>query len=395
MRALMFQLPALLRASKNTTRPALSGWGWMPTKQASLCTFSALAFFITWPLGLGAQELLPTKGLTDRNGGFGTAVAVSGSHIVVGEPNDPRQGEGSGAVHLFEVGTYVRSFASPNPGPGFAFGTAVAVSDEYVLVGEPKAGAGQQASGLAHLFRWDGTYVRKLVEPTPTRDGWFGSSLALSKRYALIGAPGSNAAYLFDLGSTSQIAIRMQPSNVTGLRGLGLAVRLCGDRPLVSALIKTAFLFDVTGTVAALLKDPVRGVTSFGAAVACGADRFVVGAPTADISSTGETFGAAHVFDASGNVTAQLTLPQGQSEFALGRAVAVADDHIILTGNRGAFIFNPSGRLVVSLEPPAGAEDGFGRSADGSGDLVVVGAPDAGSEIEGGGAAVIYRIPKN
>ncbi|NNE70780.1 MAG: hypothetical protein HKN29_10525, partial [Rhodothermales bacterium] len=88
-----------------------------------------------------------------------------------------------------------------------------------------------------------------------------------------------------------------------------------------------------------------------------------------------------------------LVLSTGSAfaQYALqyGAAVAVAGDDVIVGEGRNllvpgtAFVYSPDAdgayHLTAQMSPGDGGEDGFGRSMDGSGDTVVIGAPAAGA----------------
>ncbi|MCB1079370.1 MAG: FG-GAP repeat protein, partial [Verrucomicrobiae bacterium] len=69
-------------------------------------------------------------------------------------------------------------------------GTSVAVSDQYVLVGEPNHSEVVGQAGAVHVFSaTTGRYLRKLTASDGDGNHRFGSSVSISGTMALIGAP--------------------------------------------------------------------------------------------------------------------------------------------------------------------------------------------------------------
>ena len=92
-----------------------------------------------------------------------------------------------------------------------AFGSSVAVSEHYAVVGEPAYDLGAPKPGAVHVFHaTTGALVRTLRPSDSTNSDGFGSSVALEGRYLLVGAnrrmsSGLGAAYLFDLTTGKQL----------------------------------------------------------------------------------------------------------------------------------------------------------------------------------------------
>src|SRR5262249_47572132 len=140
---------------------------------------------------------------------FGTALAGVGRYLAVSAPNDDRAGLNAGAVYLMDpdTGLSIREIDNPTTGSTDLFGTAVAASGSLLVVGAP----GDNGS-LGGVFVFDtnlGTLLATVRGPN-TGEGEFGRSLAASGNRALAGAfrtntgatdPGS--AYLIDIDPAS------------------------------------------------------------------------------------------------------------------------------------------------------------------------------------------------
>ena len=174
---------------------------------------------------------------------FGSAVAVSDSYVLVGEPMNGNSGFGSandtrGAAHLYEskTGRYLRTLRASDADNGDQFGRSVALSGNYALVG---AIGDDSSKGAAYLFdARTGTQLRKLTASDGAASDQFGISVALSGNLALVGARGDDtstgSAYVFDVRTGSQlqklVATDRLPDDV-----FGFSVALSGNMAIVGA----------------------------------------------------------------------------------------------------------------------------------------------------------------
>jgi outer membrane protein assembly factor BamB len=239
-------------------------------------------------------------------GGFGEAVAIDGDLVLIGEPDDNTYGNGSGQAHLFNAstGAFLWVFDDPTPEdsstsyPG-GFGEAVAIDGDCVLIGEPH-GHGGSNRGEAHLFdATSGALLR-------TFEGYdrFGSAVALDCDHVLIGDPWASdhlgKAHLFDATTGALLRTFEDPTGDGKKHGFGASVALDGNRVLIGApdagyidldtgfvdfnffYAGRAYLFDATtGEMSRAFKDPelTLGGDAFGASVALGNNRALIGAP--------------------------------------------------------------------------------------------------------------------
>ncbi len=178
---------------------------------------------------------------------FGRAVALSDRFLLVGEPFNDDKGNNAGAAHLYDArnGRYLRTLYAGDPAVNDYFGGGVAISGNLALVGAAMTDAG--GKDAAYVFDLiTGRQLRKLTAPddSPGND-CFGSSMALSGYLALIGAPLHNgsrgAAYLFDVRSGAPIATgHAVPGKLTANDAavddlFGFSVALDGGLALIGA----------------------------------------------------------------------------------------------------------------------------------------------------------------
>jgi outer membrane protein assembly factor BamB len=127
---------------------------------------------------------------------FGSAVAISGSQVVVGAPNDDPAAVGdAGAAFVFSTtgASLVQTLANPSPTALDLFGTAVAISGDLVVVGAPGDDTLASNAGTAYLYRASsGQLLQTITSPTtggtPSDDA-FSEAVAIEGGSLLIGAP--------------------------------------------------------------------------------------------------------------------------------------------------------------------------------------------------------------
>ncbi len=163
----------------------------------------------TWPTAATAM-LYATNPVVGDN--FGSAVTISSNTqntIVVGAPGTTTSATGS--AFLFERvqgtsnWTLVKQFRGIN---NTLFGSAVAQDGDVVAVGAPNE---DSSKGAFYVFarneggleNWGST--GKQVLSGAVSDNLFGSALSMQNRLLLVGAPGRNAGYIYEIGFTLEI----------------------------------------------------------------------------------------------------------------------------------------------------------------------------------------------
>jgi len=156
--------------------------------------------------------------------GFGYAVAIDGTTIVIGADGEDGSGTDQGAAYIFTKDQggadnwgQVAKLVSGDPDDVNQFGYALTLKGDYALIGSPREDGAGGDRGAAYLFSrnlggadaWG--LVKKIVPGDPTDDAWFAAALAIDGTLAVIGSGwddggGTNrgAAYVFsrDSGGT-------------------------------------------------------------------------------------------------------------------------------------------------------------------------------------------------
>lgn len=293
---------------------------------------------------------------------FGFAAAVDGNLSVIGSPGDDVYGAvNCGQAHLYDFtsGSRLFTFSNPTPAAGDAFGRAVAISGNLVVIGSYLDDAGATDAGVVHVFDAStGGLLRTIANPQPNAFDYFGSSVAISGNRVVVGA------FLDD------------------------TIAVDGG---------AAYVFDATtGALERTLSHPAAAdFDYFGAAVAISGNIVVVGNSRGDVGAIDA--GAAFVFDASTGLLMQtFTNPTPANFDYFGHAVAISGDTVAVgayrddtgTTNSGAaytFSLSSGNLLHTYINPSPGAGDNFGFALGINGSSLVIGAyrDDAGGTDSG------------
>jgi hypothetical protein len=133
--------------------------------------------------------------------------------------------EGEVYVYDLEARSLLTTLYSPMPRYYGLFGSSLAVTDGYIIVGAEReddwqSGTGLTKQGLVHIFN-STSYeaVAMIKSPNPTADGYFGEAVATDGTYLVIGASGegtpedSGKAYLYSLSDISATPIVLISAN--------------------------------------------------------------------------------------------------------------------------------------------------------------------------------------
>ena len=310
---------------------------------------------------------------------FGKSIAADGDTIVVGARSEDSSAVGangdqdddsasnSGAAYVFvrrgSTWTQEAYLKASNTEQGDAFGGAVAVSGDTIVVGAPFEDGGSTGvdgdesdnsaplSGAAYVFVRNGTTwtQQAYLKPSNTDAGdRFGESVAISGETIVIGATGersntvlingdqannnlprAGAVYVFVRnGTTWSQEAYVKPFNTAPDDLFGASVAISGDTVAVGAYQQdndspffsgAAYAFVRTGTSwaqQAYLKASNAGADDhFGWSVAVHGDRLLVGAPQEESAATGvngnqnddslHQAGAAYLFERVGTTWSQ------------------------------------------------------------------------------------------
>lgn len=152
---------------------------------------SAWTFSRTGTTWSAAQEIVPLVNNESEDFGRSVALSSNGSLVVVGAPGQLTVGPGSAYAFTRSRGAWVQDAkltASP-PVAGGSVGTAVAVAGSQVLVGDPYS----QSGSVLVFEKPDATWALSQTIRLPGSPVFssFGFALAARGEYAMVGAPTS------------------------------------------------------------------------------------------------------------------------------------------------------------------------------------------------------------
>jgi hypothetical protein len=257
---------------------------------------------------------------------FGSSVAAYGSVAAVGAA-------GSGGVYIFDLltGGLIGKFEAPIE---YGLGISVAVTDEGMVYfgatgsGDPLDPTG----GRVYATSPDGTSIIGMFAADQlggTVGDDFGSSLAINSNGLIVGAPGVDAAYLFD-DIAGGDRVKLTPGDTEDNSvGFGHSVALFDTTAIVGAS-GSAYLFDVvTGDQIAKLTVGDNPDLVVSDVAITEYEAFV-----ADYSDENGT-GTVYVFDVvTGAQLFKLTAPDAAVGALFGSSLA-AFDNIVFIGSSG------------------------------------------------------------
>lgn len=295
---------------------------------------------------------------------LGTSVAIYGDFLLIGAPG-VSSNAGRAYVYLLSSGTWtlLRTLQSPVADGAGLFGMSVALTDQYAFVGAPYHGAGEgrvygfyRDEGGADMWGAPGSGQTLLRTAPRTMGDYFGSSVAASGDYAVVGIPESSldppsgGASIFHLsgGTWSQTAALV--SGNSGFDYFGTSVSISGDVAAVGGPDEEAvYVFTRNGSdwgagIAVRVPDQYAG-SEFGASVALSGPLLLVGAPadTTEGTRAGRVFFYRHD-SSSWTRDGTLVATDGEAGAELGFFAAMDGDDA-LAAAPGNTAPDPSGAV--------------------------------------------------
>ncbi len=386
---------------------------------ALLCSLSAFA--VAAPMRRHATEefkLLASDGAPGDH--FGCSVSVDADTIVAGASQADAPGANSGAAYVFvdDGMSFVeqQKLVASDGAAGDRFGTAVAVFGDTAIVGAPAAAASGAGSGAAYVFVRSGstwTQQQKLVPSTHLASDAFGSAVAIHADTVVVGSPrpGKGSAWVFTrTGTVWTEQDELRGSGESNGNKFGCAVTLWNDSIVVGASGQfgsaeqtgAAYAFSRTGGTwtedQKLVASDAAPFAKFGASVAMSEGGVLcVGAPSDDVGGT--DIGAAYRYEASGGAWVFDKKRQGLAAGdALGSSVA-ASFNFVLTGAIGfagsgtaiLWGFGDTGLKQIFVPETPSSLQALGESVSCGPCWMVAGAPGDSASGENAGAVFVFE----
>lgn len=173
---------------------------------------------------------------------FGTSVALSGDTLAVGE--ETLDSNRAGAAYVTDMGQNgvwgdLLKFQSPNPTAGDEFGELVDLDGDRLIISASNDQTDPSGTGAAYIYarnslgQWE--LESRLAPSVPITLGRFGTSVAISGDYALVGA-NTAEAYFFHrtvTGDWVEVQKLTNPRINEGIYGFGGEVDIDGETAII------------------------------------------------------------------------------------------------------------------------------------------------------------------
>lgn len=313
---------------------------------------------------------------------FGVSVAISGDVAIVGadgEDQDATEGNtlnSAGAAYIFvregSTWTLQQKIVASDRATNDKFGTSVAISGDHAIVGAPGHDIGN-VNGASYIFVRNGntwTQQQKIVASPQSSGGQFGKCVGMDGDRLVVGDPGysfggvGGAAFIFIRnGTTWSLQQRIKASPQSLGANFGAAVAISGDyivagvtnngtdangaNPIANA--GAAFVFGWDGSTWSQQQKIVASDRDyqvlFGTSVAIKGDVILVGVPFDDDDATGANYavdgGSAYVFARIGNVWTErqkIMSIDRRLHDEFGSSLAIGDDHLLVGAPRASTV---------------------------------------------------------
>jgi hypothetical protein len=313
---------------------------------------------------------------------FGTSVGISDKYAIIGAPlTDVAGKEDCGAAYIFrrEGDSWVEHVKlTASVGLQWAyFGSSVAISGDYVIIGAAGAEIDDQyAAGAAYIYKRVGDYwveQARLTSTDPTGEEYFGNSVSISGNHAVVGVDTMNKniytpkVYVFNFdGSSWNAQAQLSPSDPASYWHFGNSVAISGNYTVVGApwgYQGSVYVYKYDGTAwqeeTILIASDDEFRDNFGYSVAIDDDYIIAGAINKDIgepaggeggtafgewvvenSLGGYKAGAAYIFkhETSGWVEQTKLLASNPADYLnFGLSVAIKGDYALVGAGHNFF----------------------------------------------------------
>jgi len=368
---------------------------------------------------------------------FGYAVSITNEFAIIGAYGDDDKASGSGSAYIFHRnGTYWNQITKLVPSDGQAsdsFGYAVSISGDYAIIGAYADDEKSGDSGSAYIYQRSGNYwnlVEKLVPEDGANSDLFGIAVSIYNGYAIVGAlydddkgGDSGSAYIYqNIDNNWQQIKKLVASDGASSDYFGRAVALSDKYAIVGAYQEdaratnsgSAYIYqniNITGQIKDPKNHPIPDVSFQDYPDIEPTDdqgnytisEFV---PSDNIQpqKSNHAFYPKYLDLSSPNVTGKNTSIQWE-----GHSVSVSDNAAIVglpeysinDYNKGAAIIytksNDQWTKTVTLEAnDAQINDRFGEAVAIFGNYAIVGAPLADDyTVNNNGAAYMFAFQNN
>jgi len=293
---------------------------------------------------------------------FGESVALSGNTLLVAAPSEDVNDTNEGALYLFKIDEN-NTLISQNKlvmqtlEPQILFGNALAMDETIFAIAAPGYDYAYRGSGKVFIYSYDAdmkpTLLQTILSNEPEKLDKFGSAIALSENYLVIGASDKSAddkayvgaVYVYKRdGNSFSFATKLSADTVVWHSYFGSSVAISGQYIVTTtgniAKELTVFKMSIDDTAEKIAL--IKGVS--GALSIQGKDIFVV-SPDAD----NKEILYHYVINADDSVTLKESIKNHTNQYISSSDYTLAQgDGFCVTGARNADI-ESSNSGVVSL----------------------------------------------
>eukprot|EP00767_Chilomastix_cuspidata_P002171 gnl/Chilomastix_cuspidata/2296.p1 GENE.gnl/Chilomastix_cuspidata/2296~~gnl/Chilomastix_cuspidata/2296.p1 ORF type:complete len:817 (+),score=262.61 gnl/Chilomastix_cuspidata/2296:37-2487(+) len=340
------------------TAVALSGeWlavGYPEDTLAVLYQYDAIAGWTYYTYLSQASDFPSTSGATVA---FGASLALSENFLIVGDPE--HNNHGIAFSYVFSNGDYVASqaFVAADQGNNDKFSGAIALCGEYMTISSPN----RQLKGYLELHKFNGAtweFMKNYFVDTLGGTG-FGCQLSISDLFLGVGSL-TAGGYLFDISGDT---LSLYETFAASAPKKGMRVFVSASELFVAELNdNTVAHYRLSGAATPwVLAQTIQrtGESLFGSALACSDNMLVVGAP-GTAAETGEVFiySRARADDAWSLVVSSpgigttqqfgaAVATDGMRAFATAGYLSVADGAVVAFEHEPPFFYD----AVASFNP--------------------------------------------
>jgi len=320
---------------------------------------------------------------------FGFSIGISGDTVVVGARWDDDNGSDAGSAYVYErtgltsPWLQTQKLLASDGSARDAFGRAVAIAGDTIIVSARFDDDTGQTSGSAYVFERSGpgapfVEVQKLLASDGDLGNWFGHHVALEDDVLVLGAPEEStlgptvgAAYVFERAGAGAPFIEMAkllPATGSAAGEFGYSTAVSSGVVVIGAY-KSTSLGQNSGDAHVFEKGPMGWVQTAVLSASDGAVDYNFGA---DVATSGTTIMVGSTF---------RTLPASPAPITRAGAVYVFEKD-----STGAW----SEKEILTASDPADRQ-WFAYDLAISGNTAVVGAWGDDDTASNGGAAYIFR----
>ena len=354
----------------------------------------------------------------EEHGWFGSPLDVEGDLILISSWHaDVGDDAKAGNAYLYNVdGDLIATYQSPNPNMLDFFSVSLDLSGDRVLIGDYSDQGDWIYVGKAYIFDSDGTLIKTIEAPTPSRGAEFGANVCFGSDRIIISEPRGQTepllagkVYIYDDDGTHLKTVYSPSPKSGGYFGQGIEdgedlflVNEIGTGNIIFP--GTVYGFDYEGNHVLSIQAPEpEDRACFGKSMDISDDKIIIGEYFATVDDVYRA-GRAYLFNTDGEHLQTFESPSPEYSALFGFSVSIDGDTVVIGARDAdvdpdpkagmAYVFDVDGTLLQTLTAPSpGPIAIFGRSVNVEGDTIVVGEPWA--EVDGELRAGIIHIYSN